>query len=64
MPQPAIDAESIPTLVTEPRAGGRSLRLKPTLRAAEVIADLLARKFPSIDGICLYGSLARGGATP
>jgi predicted nucleotidyltransferase len=33
------------------------------LKAARAIAARLARRFPSIDGICVYGSVARGQAT-
>jgi predicted nucleotidyltransferase len=37
---------------------------KPSIRAAKAIARKLGRAFPSIDGISLYGSVARGDATP
>ena len=38
-------------------------RQAPTLAAATAIAGRLARKFPSIEGVCIYGSVARGEAT-
>lgn len=36
---------------------------KPSVRTAKAIARRLGRAFPSIDGISLYGSVARGDAT-